>query len=82
MYFLINILFNLNILFVKLRHLVARCLVLDPDQRPDVTEVNHIAQIMHAKFVEQANIASSTPTPTPSSRDDAACGSVTPVNNR
>ncbi|CAF1299072.1 unnamed protein product [Rotaria magnacalcarata] len=66
----------------ELRHLVARCLVLDPEQRPDITEVNHIAQMMYARFVEQANMANNTPTPTPSSRDDSACGSVTPVNNR
>ncbi|CAF3643907.1 unnamed protein product [Rotaria sordida] len=63
-----------NIFSHELRHLVARCLVLDPEQRPDITEVNHIAQVMYARFVEQANTANNTPTPTPTSRDDSACG--------
>ncbi len=62
--------------------MVARCLVLDPEQRPNITEVNHIAQVMYARFVEQANTNNNTPTPTPSSRNDSAYGSITPVNNR
>ncbi|CAF1111210.1 unnamed protein product [Adineta ricciae] len=65
----------------ELRHLIARCLVLDPDQRPYINEVNTVAQAMFARFVEQAN-ANNNNTPTPSSRSDLACGSVTPVNNR
>jgi hypothetical protein len=36
---------------------------------------------MYARFVEQANTNNNTPTPS-SSRNDSACGSVTPVNNR
>lgn len=66
----------------QLRHLVASCLVLNPDQRPFITEVNQVAQLMYARFVEQANAANVTPTPTASSRTDSACGSVTPVNHR
>jgi hypothetical protein len=44
--------------------------------------VNHVAQIMYARFVEQTNTNNNTPTPTPTSRNDSANGSITPVNNR
>ncbi|CAF1203251.1 unnamed protein product [Adineta steineri] len=71
-----------NIFSLELCHLVAKCLVLDPQQRPYIGEVNHIAQVMYARCVEQANINNNTPTPTPSSRNDSASGSITPVNNR
>jgi len=64
----------------ELRLLVAKCLVIDPEQRPDITEVNRIAQMMYARFITPSN--NNTPTPTPSSRNDSAGGNVTPVNNR
>ena len=42
-----------------------------------------MAQVMYARCMEQANMHNNnTPTPTPSSRNDSACGSITPVNNR
>ncbi len=66
--------------FLKLRLLVAKCLVIDPEQRPDINEVNRIAQMMYARFATPNN--NNTPTPTPSSRNDSAYGNVTPVNNR
>ena len=56
--------------------------MIDPEKRPDIIEVNHIAQVMYARFVEQANTNNNTPTPTPSSRNSSANGSLTPVNNR
>lgn len=63
----------------ELRLLVAKCLVLDPEQRPDIKEVNRIAQMMCARFVSGAD--DKTPTPT-SSRNDSAGGNLTPVNHR
>jgi hypothetical protein len=59
---------------------VSKCLVLESEQRPDITEVNRIAQMMYTRFVTPSN--NNTPTPTSSSRNDSACGNVTPVNNR
>ncbi|CAF1279241.1 unnamed protein product [Adineta steineri] len=67
----------------ELRLLVSKCLVLDPEQRPDINEVNRIAQMMYTRFLTPAN---NTPTPTSSSssssRNDSASGNLTPVNNR
>ncbi|UJR24901.1 hypothetical protein I4U23_006267 [Adineta vaga] len=64
----------------ELRLLVSKCLVLDPEQRPDVNEVNRIAQMMCTRFTTSTN---NTPTPTsPSSRNDSSHGNVTPINNR
>ncbi|CAF2496778.1 unnamed protein product [Rotaria sp. Silwood2] len=65
----------------ELRLLISKCLVLDPEKRPDIIEVNRIAQMMYARFANQNN-NNNTPTPTPPSRNDSACGNVTPVNNR
>ncbi|CAF4128425.1 unnamed protein product, partial [Adineta steineri] len=49
-------------------------------QRPDINEVNRIAQMMYTRFLTPAN---NTPTPTSSSsRNDSASGNLTPVNNR
>ncbi|CAF4565742.1 unnamed protein product [Rotaria socialis] len=64
----------------ELRLLISKCLVLDPEKRPDIVEVNRIAQMMYGRFSNSHN--NNTPTPTPSSRNGSACGNVTPVNNR
>lgn len=62
----------------ELRLLVGKCLVLDPEQRPDITEVNRIAQMM---FTTLSNASDNkTPTPT-SSRNDSATGNLTPINH-
>ncbi|CAF1010274.1 unnamed protein product [Adineta ricciae] len=63
----------------ELRLLVSKCLVLEPEQRPDITEVNRIAQMMYTRFTASSN---NTPTPTPPSHNDSAFGNVTPVNNQ
>ncbi|CAF4936669.1 unnamed protein product [Rotaria sp. Silwood1] len=68
----------------ELRLLISKCLVLDPEKRPDIVEVNRIAQMMYARFTNPNNNNNNTPTPTPTSscRNESACGNVTPVNNR
>lgn len=65
----------------KLRLLISKCLVLDPEKRPDIVEVNRIAQMMYARF-SNTNNNNNTPTPTLVSRNESACGNVTPVNNQ
>ncbi len=66
------------IVFVcQLRLLVSKCLVLEPEQRPDITEVNRIAQMMYTRFITPTN----NNTPTPPSRNDSSSGNLTPVNN-
>ncbi|CAF0811870.1 unnamed protein product [Didymodactylos carnosus] len=70
-----------NLYSPELRLLVSRCLVLEPESRPDITEVNRIAQMMYNRFV--SNSQANTPTPTPTQRDsrnDSGFGSITPVN--
>lgn len=63
--------------------MVARCLRTNPEERPDITEVNQIAQTMYARFVQQTNQDNNaTPTPMSTSHNDPSSGSVTPVNEQ
>lgn len=58
--------------------------MLDPKDRPDISEIHHLAEYMYSKFVELSNQENNnTPTPTPMSPsyNNSNYGNVTPVNH-
>jgi serine/threonine protein kinase len=68
-----------NLYSTELHLLVAKCLVIDPKQRPGISEVCCIAELMKTRFLAQA--VNSTPTLTSPSNTDSDCGISTPFNN-
>lgn len=48
---------------LKLREVVRACLNLNPDERPDISQITKVANQMHQHFQSIGNLAPVTPSP-------------------